>query len=515
MPRKNSPSGRLAEKQQLEEEFERLHDAMQAGDQQRAAEPMASITGAGDLAVEVARERLIQGRSRMPGFDLEFLMVLAGDKVESVLRAISNDRSAADILRFGARRRLGWPERTERKARRDFLKSLADPDGTLVEAVVPAMESPIPSGDIVAEVLAYMKVLPDRRNESLVRRIVEDSSCRYPALLHALMHLNAPHTQKLVLDELTRIKHPASAAAISRLGRTTGNEALRIECEAALRRLQLQVVGQERDEPVMPLPPCDIAIVTQLDGEGGQALLLRRMLSGEYCIFVNFFHNELVGVKDVYGRILFPTSDFDSLVDDFSMTGLLAVEVGPEVVRGILDRAVEVNAAAGYPLPPEFELWEPMLHDSCPPAAGETDLYPELDDSGFAGEEPTALEIEALLDNDFCESWRFGFEETLDAMDGVPEPEYGQLTDVQFRPLLKALVTDDFRQRILSRLRRQAWLLEHEGLKGEATTALKASASIAAKGLPELYDNLFLKAFVGRSVDFVLTVDVSGILDIS
>ena len=86
-----------------------------------------------------------------------------------------------------------------------------------------------------------------------------------------------------------------------------------------------------------------------------------------------------------------------------------------------------------------------------------------LDDAPYAGRDDLVARGDALYAHPFFQNWGFELEGTSLAMEDVPPPLDGVLTDQEIDPLIRALALPEMCVRFRDRLRRQAWLLDHLG----------------------------------------------------
>jgi hypothetical protein len=460
---------------------------------------------------EPLTRRLIDGRTQVPGLLLELLGGFAGGRARTYFRRIAESRDAPDITRFGAQRRAGWPERGEAKKRRAFLETLRDADGTLVEAVEQGTEGWPPSGDVLQEVVGYLLALPAARQRALIERAVEGLGARAAWLLYALLHVDGPEIQRLALGELVRLRAPGAAGPIGRLGKTTRHPDLRAEAGAAVQRLGLQVVDRRAPAESLPLPPIDRALLSLVDGDGGQVILVVRRLQDGPLLMADIFWNDHWGIKSAFGASRAAPDVVEEIVEGLEDEGIALVEADLAAVRGVLAAALEVNAASGHGLPPEFELWEPLVHDAYPPPSGEPLAVPELDDGPYLGRRELVRSSGRLADHPFFESWGFDAASTSYAMLGTPPPSGSRWTDRQYRPLIEQLVDSGAGARLRQRLRRQAWVLEQDGDTEARDLALATAAQLAGADSADLVKQPFLRRLVERSVMKMIGAMFSGI----
>jgi hypothetical protein len=492
---------------------------MLTGNLEQAQAVLAPLFNRRAQAAEALAQRLIDGRARLPFLAFQFLDGFGGPRAEAHLRSIAANSRAADIVRWGARRRVGWPERGEGPARLAFLGSLRDPDATLVEAIAQGCEWSPPESEILQEVVDYLAVLPGARRRLVIERALASEINGVSWLVRALLHLNDQSVQRLAISAVVRLRDRGAVGALSRLAQTTVDAELRAEAETAARRLQVEVVGAagHSARPVgQAWPAADRVVMTQVDGDGGQAITLTRRSRIGMTMALNIFANDGWGIKDVWGVSRAAGDGFtEFLLEGFEEADLPMVDVDTDAVRGAMVLALQANAATGHPVPPAYELWEPFLHDSYPPPAEESLVIPELDASRFVGRTDLVESSGVLLNHPLFDAWLFDPEDVLAVLGSVPLPgrRAKRMTDRQYQALVEALVDETTRLRFGQRLRRQAWLLDQLGAESERDVALAVAASLAVGS--HLTANPFLRAMVDESVSNALAAIATEAMQLS
>lgn len=498
MARRKRAAARVTGAAALERLLDQLDEGLLNGEQQVVEAALPRLLEEPSDTPEVLTQRLISGRARVPGFAFEMLSGFAGPDVVSYLERIAAAREAEDLVRFGARRRLGWQEQGEGKERLAFLETLTDPDDTILRVTTQATESWPQNSQTFQEALGYLVAMPARRRQALTARIVEGSEPPLPWLLHALLHAKDKGTQRLAIQALASGDAPGADGPLARLALTTGDARLQAEAEVAARTARTSM-----DEP-QPFPPVDQALLSMLDGDGGQVALVVREIAEGICLVTNIFHNEQVGVKGTFGSVWLPKDETEAMIEELEDGGIAMIEVPLAAVRGALVGALVINAAVGAGVPPAYELWEPHIHDTYPPAPDEPILATTLDDAPYVGRADLVARGESLYAHPFFQNWGFDLEVTSTAMEGVPPPLDGVLTDQELDPLTLLLATPEMRARFRDRLRRQAWLLDH---LDDATTrdlALATAAALTTDDQAAVVAMPFLRALVAASVQQVM-----------
>ena len=421
---------------------------------------------------------------------------------------IARDPEVDDIVRWGARRRAGWSDEADEHEheheRLAFLASLRDGDATLRLAIEQAAAWSPPDGEYppggaglpggaAAGAAAGGRAAGDRGRGG-----------RPTWFLHALVHLPDPPVQRLAIEALARRRDRASVGALARAARTAGDEAVRREAQVAERRLRLHVVGPEAtggaDEEDMALPPVDQVMASEIDGDGGQMLLVVRVYEGiDASLLAGVFWNDHWGVKDAWGMGRLPTEEaYEGLIEQMA-EAMTLVEIDLPAARGLLDAAITVNAASGRPTPPVFELWAPPSSTT----ACRRSRRRSRDGAG-AGRWPlcrpagVAEAERRIAQYPLFRSWFFNPEELLPRLTLVPPPSRGRLTDRQYRPLIAGLIDDEARERLRGRLRRQARLLDRMGDVDDRDLALAAAAGLADQA--KLSKHPLLRAMIDSSL---------------
>jgi hypothetical protein len=511
--KRQAPPASTAELERLLNELER---SMLAGQPPTPAELERLLRNPDRLATLLA-ERLLTGRAAVPMMALDLLNMFGGDRAGELLDRVASSPEVADDVRFGAQRRLGWPEASddldveadeeegedEVSARLAFLDSLRDADGTLVGAVGVADGTIPPDAEILTEVLSYLEVLPDERCQALVRRLAEQATLAATLQMQALLHFDDESTARQALQALVERRAHGAVGALQRLARTTSNERLRQEATEAAQRLALRPV-----DATIPLPPIDQVWLSLVDGQGGQALLLSRTLDSGINLIVNLYFDEVWGIKTVSGISPAPEGLLEEMVEESEEEGVSLIEVDLPIARGALAIAFDYNVARGLSVPPAFELWEPLLHDTLPPASDEPIERPELDDTAYQDRDDLLADADELLDDEFFDSWGLDDARTLEALSEVAPPSGEDWEPKTYLALTEKILDPEAREQLRLRLRRQAWMLERTDDDRARDQALACAALLASATTSALAENSFIRGLLERSVaDLLLPSD--------
>ena len=486
---------------EVEQTLDRIDEALLGGDPAQVPTLVEQLWRSRRSLPEILTQRVITGRARIPAFTFDLLGGFAGAEAAKYLRRIAATPQLLDIVRWGARRRASWPERGQAKRRLEFLATLQDADETLVVAVDQGTVTWPPDNDILEEVLAYLLVLPSERRQAAVTRIAAAIGLRAGLLLHAVLHIDDPATQRLALSELLRLREPGAAAPIARLARTARDAGIRAEAKAAARRLRLRPVEDAAAFPPLPLPPVEDVTITGIDGDGGQVVIVVRRLAEGVFAMVDVLYKDNWGIKDSLGASRATVDRTEFILESLQLEDIEAVAGDLAAARSVIAMAIEDNAATGQPIPPAFELWEPLLHETYPPADDEPVATTELDDAPYGDRRDLVRMSGALADHPFFESWGFERADMVVALFTTPPPgRSGRLGDRQYKRLIEQLVTPDVRETFRRRLRRQAWLLQKDDDEPARDLALATAAHLASATPAELSKLPFLRALVDHSI---------------
>jgi hypothetical protein len=447
------------------------------------------------------RDRLLEGRAPMPAIELELLNGLGGEDTYLILEEIVETMGLDDLLRFEAQRILGWPESQQKKRRRDFLGTLQSPNATLVRAVGVGLSAWPPMIEPLEEVLHFLIAMPADQRRQAVSAIIGEIGKPSAWLLRGLLHVRDATFQRTVLDQLLAWQDRASAGAVRRLAVTGRSQKLREEAATVAARLEMRLVNQGEREAGPPWPPISRAFLSEIDGDGGQVAVVVRDLEDDVNIFFDAFHNEIFGIKDIIGQRTMPVEEVEEMMEEFEFGGVETVAVDPAAVRGALTQAVEMNARSGKPIPPAFELWEPLLHDTYPAAADEAVILPVLDDAPYAGRADLVADSADLFGHVWFSSWLVPVEDALAVMEKAEPPEGGILTDREYQTLIPRFFPPEFLARLRERLRRQAWLLEREDEPKDRDMALAVAASFKDVDAADLTEHPFVREMTRLSVE--------------
>ena len=462
----------------LEPLIERAERAVLAGDLATLRALVGQLWPDRHALPELLTRRLVEGRTRAPLLTLELLGGFAGRAAAPYLQRVADDAAVADLVRWSARRRLGWPERGQARRRLAFLAALRDPDRTLVEATAQATAAWPPDSELLDEVLAYLVALPATRRQGLLRRIATQLGARAGWLLHAALFLDDAASPRLALAEIARLRSPGAAEAVARLAATARTRQLRDVAATTAQRLRLRVLDRPPPAPAS-LPPLTEALLSALDGAGYQLACVVRQWPDGLCWVAYYLLHAEHGLRAVGGLSRATADLLAAQLAGVQERGVALVAVDLPALRGAVRRALAQNAAARQHVPPNFELWEPALHDHYPPPTDEPVAAVLLDDREQVDRADLGSASAGLAEHPFFRTWWLPVGVFPDT-----RAEHGAGSDA--------------REELRARLRHHAWLLERAGDRAARDLALALAARLAVAPPEELARLPFWRALAAR-----------------
>lgn len=489
---------------EIERAFDAFEQALRRQDAEQIRQASEQLWTHRRHVPAVLTRRVIEGRAEVPALAMEMIGGFAGPSARKYLMQIANDPNASDIVRFGAHRRAGWPERGEAKRRLAFLDSLKDPDATLVAAIDQGSSPWPPYGEVLTEVLGYFQILPPLRRQVILTQAVRELGPTALWILHALLHLDDQGVQQLAIQEIENLHDAGGSGPLNRLAATSRDPQLRDLAAKAAQRLAARPRRQlVPDEPI-PFLPLDRALLSPVDGAGAQAILVVHQIADGLSRLANFLLTDTWGIKDTYGTDRVATSEVDEIIEEFAAEGVELIEVDLSTVRGALQTSLPINHETGHLLPLTFEIWEPSLHETYPPAKEESAVPPTLDDAAYRDRTDLLAHNDELFNHRFFDSWAFDPSDIAIPLVTTPIPIGGRSTARDRQRLVATVLEYADRERLRGRLRRQAWLLDRIGSAPERDLALATAAALGSVSPEDLARQPFFQQMVSRAIDDVL-----------
>lgn len=455
-----------------------------------------------ELALTILEKRLSSSRADFPVAALDLLNVFEFADPFDAWDRIAAARGASDVLRMGARLRTGWPDDSIARKRVSFLKSMRGGDQALVELVSQGCLGWPMQAELLDEAFSYLEAIPAARRQVVVTQIAAEVGPMSLLLLHAVLHMDDPPLQRVALQEVERFGQPVSIRSVERLASTSLDDSIREAAAAVAAVLR----ANPAREPLAPrvLPEVTMSAVTATTASGNQSVSVYRAWSPSIQVMTQLVTSAESGVIGSYGVSQILEGDIEIARAEHQRLGMEVVDVPIDVTRGVVLHGERRSVRHGRPIPPRFELWEPLLHDTWPPAADEPVTIPLLDDADFRGERKLVRASAALCDHPLFATWMFDDATTSVAMESVEPPRRGKWTNRQYEPLIRQVVSIPVRNTLRQSLQLQAWLLDHLGEHQLRNTALAVSASLVSATSVELVEHPFLRRMMEETVATIL-----------
>lgn len=371
-----------------------------------------------------------------------------------------------------------------RKAQHAFLDFLQDPlhlEATLVGAVE---EHALAVTD--PEVISTLAAIRDRRVLPFLMCLLHAPEDEI--VLNAIAALEQLEEPKII--PLLRERATYDPSAIVRRAAADAADSI----SEVLTELPPSVL----ELPVAP-PPLKRCLLSTIDGNGIQVLLIMRQTHGHPCTFLDVLFNDHEGIKGCFGGQMESAEAIEAtMTESAEEMGVELVEVGIERARVELMAAYRATLEARRRLPLSFMGWQTWLVGEDSRAVGYFPL-PEL----RTVELPRLLaKCDELFSLDEFSSWFFDSEELGQLKRKAWKVLRGRGGDLEqlISAGIQQLVTVPRCRLLRRRLERQAWLLAQLYEDEEVPKlALAAAAGLADESPGSLLQHPLLREMVLRS----------------
>jgi hypothetical protein len=342
----------------------------------------------------------------------------------------------------------------------DPFEHLRDAEGTLLRSqqeFLTQLQDPLQLSNLLDGQIRDLAIL---ESPDALQHFVETGGPETFSFLLCLLHSPQNRMVTAAIKGLETLEMPEAVAYLEERATFDPNRQVRRMAKAAAEHLAAQVGrrGEWLAPPDEPLLGC---LVTSIDGNGGQILLVARQTSEGQCKLLNVMYNDHEGIKDCYGGLSPTLEEVKEVIGGgFASVGIELIEISLEKAREELDRALRITREARRRLPVGSMAWRHWVlgEDPDPPEA-----FPLPEISRSEGKALLA-DCDELLELDEFESWFFNVPD-LHGLDRRYRRLQGQ--DPINERKIEALITQGVRrtvdtarrQRLRDRLRRQAWLL--------------------------------------------------------
>ena len=339
-------------------------------------------------------------------------------------------------------------------------RAISDPEA-LTARLVKGLLDEIESCEQVESFLGIIGDGPPAMQAQHIRDVLLPlADRRLLPLLTAMLHSEHDNVVMAAVDAIEQLKEPATIPFLEERGRYDPAPLVRHAAGNAALRLQVRFADKpSRPWMTPPSEPVVRCMLSTIDGNGGQVILLARQLpNGNWRILSTVFDDH-EGISDGFSIV----ADEDEL--EFMMATFDAcdfVDISLERCRVEASHAEQVTLDARRRLPLGYAIWRSLLEGEDPRGLVEFPL-PVLDPVP----EPSFLATcDELISLDEFSFWFFNPDEVDDFVGRYlellgPDEEWpeGEAYDALLRQALETVVDDEYRRLLPARLRRQAWLL--------------------------------------------------------
>ena len=356
---------------------------------------------------------------------------------------------------------------------------------------------------------ADLQVLPILQSPDALQRFAETGGPETFSLLLCLLH--TPQ-DRLITAAIKALETLGLSEAVPYLEERFSHDNSRRVRQAAKRAAECLTgqVGRHAEKPAPPDESLLGCLITSIDGNGGQILLIARQTAEGHCKFLNVMFNDHEGIKDCYGGLSPTLDEVEELISGgLGAMGIELVEISLEKAREELSRGIRTTQEAHRRLPVGFMAWR---HWALGEAPDSPETFP-LPDIPPTEREALLAQCDELFDLDEFGSWFFNVPD-LHGLDRQYRrlQRRGQVNAAKEEALItqgvRRVVDLARRQRLRDRLRRQAWLLaqiyEDSGIPGMtlvAADALEDDSPFPPEEHPllrRMMHHSFLNAVVGE-----------------
>ncbi|MBI3743417.1 MAG: HEAT repeat domain-containing protein [Chloroflexi bacterium] len=447
----------------------------------REAKPFARrIASIPSIAAPFLVDRLIKGDRHEREIATHLLGHLQGPRVIAPLRGIVTSQSSPDDVRAAAAAVL------HRLDTGNAAPAIRDPERLLADIWETVLQRAHTEESFCEQFIASLEEDEPEARAEMIAELGSTRDARALALLLPLLYSKRAPTVSAAVEAIEALGSPEAARVLEERSKADPTPRIRIRARAAYGRVLMRAnpLWAEDRPPVRPEAtrlPIDRACVSLIDQNGDQAIIVsRRRADGHLKVFTALV-SDVDGIKQCFGVDMMNDTELGEIVDEIVRQGLAPVEVGIGHCSVTLNAALDVTLGQRRRPPIELLVWRTLLEmtDEAATALPETDTSDEV----FAELMP---QTGALLATPEFRQWYFGAglvwpyvdewsQATLEQQRGDEgQRTLAQLVDLACRDLIDA----DERDRLISRLERQAALLQRMG-KIDASRL----AAVAARGL--------------------------------
>lgn len=462
-----------------------------------------------DVSIPFLIGRIKNGNFTDQGFAGHIIALIGGNKVKQPLRELSLDPSISPGTKSVV---LSTLNDLGEDVEAEFDAITQDSAGPKLNAIIEEFMKGATANEQLTEAIVLdleQWQHPDR--DQLIRLIGERGGDPSLRLLLPLLHAREKLTIMAAIDALDVRGLPDAVPALNLLSEVSPIPEIRNRARTVCSKLAaaaISVPDASKQAPIKAAVPLPLfkAMVTAVDGDGTQMVIVSRKQPDGILKTAYFMFNDYQGVKDCHGSET-TVKELNKTLSEFG--GPVLVPLSVPLCRALLDDAISINKKVHRKLPMGLEIWRHLLQDG-PEAAR---LWQE-DESFLIPQEtvldPALIDRSAkLLEMPFFDSWGFDGRHLeisdIVAFDAVARSHAKKAEKVLnleavLQSVVRRIAKPKLRTTLERRLRRQAWLLKRLGQTDlSRVTLATASAVNPRSGIP-LEEQPFLRAMVAKSI---------------
>lgn len=393
-----------------------------------------------------------------------------------------------------------------------YFSSLRDPEAAMRRSFLGLLEHLEDESSLAMFVEIIEERMPPETRVAFIEDLTEVGDQRARLLLQALLQTDDEEVILAAIEGLDRLQDTTAIPLLEELAGYGPGEKVRRAAGRVAGRLTMRASGKKellkKKPPELPVHRC---LLSTIDGNGTQIVIVTRQRPDGYLKMMNTMFNDHEGIKDCMGADMMDEDSLEEMLDTMELSGISVVDVKLERCRQVLEEAHQVTLKAGRRLPPQYVAWAGFLEGEDRRDIEEVEPQ-EVD----LAAQPERLEYcDELLELDEFESWFFNPEEwkghrkAYRSLEQARGEDSDRRWDEAIQQGLEAIMDGEHRHLWRERLRRQAWVLAQLYEDEEvwqwamaAAAALEDSAGVPLHEHPLLYAMMerTLQVPPGRSV---------------
>jgi len=386
-----------------------------------------------------------------------------------------------------------------------YFSSLRDPEAAMGRSLLGLLEHLEDESNLAMFVEMVVERMPLEMQVAFIEDLKALGDQRARLLLQALLQADDEEVILAAIGGLDRLQDTTAIPLLEELADYGPGEKVRREARRVAGRLTMR--ASVKKEPVEKAKPPELPVhrclLSTIDGNGTQMVIVTRQRSDGYLKMMNTMFNDHEGIKDCMGADMMDEDSLEEMLDAMELSGISTVDVKLERCRQVLEEAHQVTRKAGRRLPPQYVAWAGFLQGE--DRRDVEEIEPQEVDLAAR---PQLLEYcDELLELDEFESWFFNPEEwkghrkAYRSLEQARGKDSDQKWDEAIQQGLEAIMDDVHRRLWRERLRRQAWVLAQLYENEEVWQwAMAAAAALGDDAGVPLHEHPLLYAMMERTL---------------